>query len=102
MSEYPALATGVFSIIGGSIGYVRKGSLPSLLGGAFVGVLYIYSAKLLRTHPRGLAGLRAALVSTVVLLGSSLPRAQSGPVPAILSVLGLFHLVYYGTAYSRR
>ena len=42
------------------------------------------------------------LVSTVVLLGSSLPRAQKGPIPALLSVLGLFHLVYYGRVYSRR
>ena len=40
-------------------------------------------------------------VSTVVLLGSSLPRAQKGPVPAALSILGLFYLVYYGIAYSR-
>ena len=41
-------------------------------------------------------------VSTALLLGSSLPRAQKGPVPAILSVLGLFHLVYYGRAYYLR
>lgn len=32
-SEYPAFATGILSIIGGLIGYTRKGSLPSLLGG---------------------------------------------------------------------
>ncbi|KAF9652805.1 hypothetical protein BDM02DRAFT_3108945 [Thelephora ganbajun] len=102
MSEYPAFATGVLSIIGGSIGYARKGSLPSLLGGAFVGVLYIYSANLLRKNPRELGGLRATLASTAVLLVSSLPRARKGPVPALLSVLGLFHLVYYGRAYFRR
>jgi len=102
MSEYPAFATGILSIIGGLVGYARKGSLPSLLGGVLVGALYIHSANLLRTDRRGLAGLRAVLVSTVVLLGSSLPRAQKGPVPALLSVLGLLHLVYYGWAYSRR
>lgn len=32
-SEHPAFATGIASIIGGIIGYARKGSLPSLLGG---------------------------------------------------------------------
>jgi len=101
MSEYPAFVTGILSIVGGVIGYARKGSLPSLLGGVLVGVLFIYSAGLLRADPKGLAGLRAALVSSVLLLGSSLPRAQKGPVPAALSVLGLLHLVYYGRAYSR-
>jgi len=102
MSEYPAFATGILSVVGGLIGYSRKGSLPSLFGGVLVGVLFIYSANLLRTDPKGLAGLRTVLVSAVVLLGSSLPRVQKGPVPAVLSALGLFHLVYYGLAYSRR
>jgi len=97
MSEYPAFVVGLLSLIGGSIGYARKGSIPSLLGGLSVGLLYIISGLALRngSRPTGRVG---ALGSSMLLLGSSAPRAFKGPVPAILTVLGTLLTLYYARA----
>jgi len=98
MSEYPALVAGVLCLIGGTIGFARKRSLPSLLAGVSVGALYIWSGLSLRDGtPNGLEG---ALGASVVLLLSSLPRIASGPVPALLTVTSGLSTVYYGRIYS--
>jgi len=97
MSEIPAFTAGALSLIGGVAGFVRKGSVPSLIGGVGVGGLYIWSGLALQNgQPYGLEG---ALGSSVLLFLSSAPRFLKGSVPKVLSLASASAAVYYGLAY---
>ncbi|EMD39277.1 hypothetical protein CERSUDRAFT_112929 [Gelatoporia subvermispora B] len=94
MSAYPAYIMGTLCIVGGVTGFARTRSIPSLVAGVSVGLLYLWSADSIR---RGAGnGLEGALGASALLLLSSLPRAAKGPVPAVLSVTSAVSAVYYG------
>lgn len=98
--EHPAFTLSALCSIGGIMGYMRKGSLPSLIGGVAVGSLYGISGYLLRENANG--GLETALLASALLLGAGLPRAirLRKPVPIGISVLALVSLGYYGKKWS--
>jgi len=97
MSEIPALTAGALSLIGGVVGFARKRSVPSLVGGLSVGGLYIWSGFALQDgRPYGLEG---ALGSSILLFLSSAPRFLKGSVPKIMSLTAASATVYYGLAY---
>ncbi|KAF2634115.1 hypothetical protein P280DRAFT_474862 [Massarina eburnea CBS 473.64] len=95
------LVLGALTAGGGITGYVRTGSIPSVAAGVTVGVLYILGG--LRIRNRQPYGVEAALLASVVLAGSSIPRAikTQKPLPAALSALALFGLWAFGTAFSK-
>ncbi|KAH7106877.1 transmembrane proteins 14C-domain-containing protein [Auriculariales sp. MPI-PUGE-AT-0066] len=96
MSAIPAFAMGALCIVGGVTGFARTRSVPSLVAGVGVGVLYLYSAdQLTKGTP---AGLKAALAASAVLFLSSIPRARKGPVPATLAFTAAITGAYYGNA----
>ncbi|KAF1912393.1 transmembrane proteins 14C-domain-containing protein [Ampelomyces quisqualis] len=97
-----ALLLGTLTAGGGITGYVRTGSLPSVVAGVTVGALYILGG--LRIQNRSTYGTELALVASIVLAGSSIPRAiKSGkPLPIGLSVLATFGLWTYGNAFVNR
>jgi len=77
------------------MGYIRQGSIPSLVAGVGVGVLYCYGG--LRIRNGQAYGIETALLASLVLAGSSFPRALKGkPLPIGLSVLASYGLIYYG------
>ena len=84
---------GVLTIAGGIVGYVKAGSVPSIIAGSITGVLLLVAAFLLPEH-RGL-GLATALVISLLLAGQFVPKfLQTGRMmPAgmmsILSVIGV-------------
>jgi len=84
---------GVLTIAGGIVGYVKAGSVASIIAGSITGVLLLVAAFLLPEH-RGL-GLATALVISLLLAGQFVPKfLQTGRmVPAgmmsILSVIGV-------------
>ena len=72
-SDLPALILGVLCAFGGTMGYVRQGSVPSIVAGISVGALYIYGG--MRIRARQPYGVETALLASIVLAGSSWPRA---------------------------
>nr|POE49528.1 tmem14 protein like [Quercus suber] len=91
------------SLLGGGItGYVRAGSIPSLVAGCSVGALYALGGY--RIQNRQSYGIELALLASVVLAGSSIPRALKShkPLPTGLSVLALLGLYNFGMAFARK
>ena len=84
---------GALTIIGGIIGYVKAGSVPSIIAGAITGLLLIIAASILPEHRA--AGLATALIVSFLLAAQFVPKLiRTGKVmPAgmmsILSVIGL-------------
>ena len=88
---------GALTIIGGIVGYVKAGSLPSIIAGAITGVLLLVAASLLSSHR--LVGLATAFVVSLLLAAQFVPKfIRTGKVmPAglmsILSVIGIVVVV---------
>ena len=87
---------------GGVTGYVRTGSVPSIAAGCTVGALYALGG--LRMRQRQPYGVELALLASVVLAGSSVPRAikTQKMLPVGLSALALLGLYSFGTAWAGR
>ena len=87
------LVFGALTIVGGIIGYVKAGSLPSIIAGAITGVLLLVAEFLLPEHRA--AGIATAFVVSFVLAAQFVPKfIRTGKMmPAgmmsILSVIGL-------------
>src|SRR3989454_110425 len=84
---------GILTIAGGVVGYVKAGSLPSIIAGAITGVLLLVAGFLLPEHRA--AGIATAFVVSCVLAAQFVPKfIRTGKMmPAgmmsILSVIGL-------------
>lgn len=85
---------------GGITGYVRTGSVPSIVAGCSVGALYALGGY--RIQNRQPYGVELALLASVVLAGSSMPRAikTQKPLPIGLSVLAAYGLFNFGMAWN--
>ncbi|KAI0512539.1 transmembrane proteins 14C-domain-containing protein [Xylaria bambusicola] len=96
-----AYVLGALTAGGGSIGYARTGSVPSIAAGLTVGLLYGLGGYRLQT--RQPYGVELALLASVVLGGSSIPRAirLRKPVPVVLSLISTFGLLTYGNAFRK-
>jgi len=87
------LIFGALTIVGGVIGYVKAGSLPSIIAGAITGVLLLVAGWILPTHRT--AGVVMALIVSLLLAVQFVPKLiRTGKMmPAglmsILSVIGI-------------
>jgi len=99
MSATPAYVVGALCIVGGVTGFARTRSIPSLVAGVSVGLLYLWSANAIRTGaPNGIQG---ALGASAVLFLSSAPRAAKGPIPLTLTITSAAAAVYYGQLFAQ-
>ncbi|CAZ84517.1 unnamed protein product [Tuber melanosporum] len=91
-----ALLIGSLCALGGTIGYAKTGSIPSITAGVTVGALYVCAG--LRIRAEQSHGNEIAVLASLALAGSSAPRAlRSGKgLPIGLSLLAAYGLVYYG------
>jgi uncharacterized membrane protein (UPF0136 family) len=84
---------GALTIIGGIVGYLKAGSVASIIAGSITGVLLLVAAFLLPEHRT--VGLATALIVSLLLAAQFAPKfLRSGRVmPAgmmsILSVIGI-------------
>jgi uncharacterized membrane protein (UPF0136 family) len=82
---------------------VRTGSIPSIAAGCTVGALYLLGGY--RLQNRQAYGTELALLASVVLAGSSIPRAIKGgfkPLPTGLSVIATTGLLAFGNAWANK
>ncbi len=92
-AKFYFIVFGLLTIAGGIMGYVSKGSMPSIIAGSISGILLLVAAFLLPSH--AVFGLALAAVVALLLAGRFVPAfAKTGSLmPAglmsILSVIGL-------------
>ncbi len=94
---------GVLTIIGGVIGYVSKGSVPSIVAGSISGVLLLVAAFLLPTN--AVIGLALATIVSLLLAGRFVPAflKTGGLMPAgMMSVLSVIGIVVALAAWMKR
>ncbi|HEY2102952.1 MAG TPA: TMEM14 family protein [Chthoniobacterales bacterium] len=91
------LIFGILTIAGGIIGYVSKGSVPSIVAGTIAGILLLVAAFLLPAHFT--VGLIIALLVSLLLAGQFVPKlirtGQMMPagMMSILSLLGIVAVI---------
>jgi uncharacterized membrane protein (UPF0136 family) len=94
---------GLLTIVGGVIGYVSKGSVPSIIAGSISGILLLLAAFLLPGNV--VAGLALGAVISLLLAGRFVPAFMKtgGFMPAgMMSVLSIIGLVVAVAAFMRR
>ncbi|KAF6838456.1 upf0136 domain protein [Colletotrichum musicola] len=99
--QIPSYALAVLTAGGGIAGYARTRSVPSIVAGCAVGILYALGGYRIQTSEP--YGVELSLLASVVLGGSAIPRAirLRKPVPMLLSVLSLFGLFTFGNEFRQ-
>ncbi|SCU91180.1 LADA_0F08548g1_1 [Lachancea dasiensis] len=100
--EHPAYTLAALTTLGGTMGFLRKGSKPSLVAGLVFGGVYGYAGYLLsKNADNGLElALGASSLMLVTGLARGIPSRFSKPVPLVLTVLGGLGSAYYGKKYK--
>ncbi|KAF7310084.1 hypothetical protein MIND_00381700 [Mycena indigotica] len=93
MSAYPAFVMSLLCIIGGGMGFARKGSLMSLISGLTTGMLYLWSGQQIGEGLK--VGHQGAFAASALLTLSSIPRLSKGPIPKVLAVTSAAVAFYY-------
>ncbi len=94
---------GLLTIVGGVIGYVRAGSMASIIAGSISGILLLVAAFLLPANV--VAGLAIVAVVSVLLAGRFVPAfIQTGSfMPAgMMSILSVIGIVMALVAWMKR
>jgi uncharacterized membrane protein (UPF0136 family) len=84
---------GVLTIAGGIVGYVKAGSLPSIIAGSITGILLVIAGSLLPEHRA--IGLATALVISLLLAAQFIPKfirtgkAMPAGMMSVLSAIGI-------------
>jgi uncharacterized membrane protein (UPF0136 family) len=88
---------GVLTILGGIVGYVKAGSVASIIAGSITGVLLLVAAFLLPEHR--MAGLATALIISLLLAAQFIPkllrtgRVMPAGIMSLLSVIGIIVVI---------
>jgi uncharacterized membrane protein (UPF0136 family) len=94
---------GILTIAGGVIGYVKAGSMPSIIAGSISGILLLVAAFLLPDHR--VAGLAIGLIVSLLLAGQFIPKfIRTGKVmPAgMMSILSAIGIIMAIVAWTKK
>ena len=92
------IAFGVLTIVGGMVGYLKAGSVASIIAGSITGVLLLVAAFLLPEHRA--IGLATAFIISLLLAAQFVPkfirtgRVMPARMMSILSVIGLIAAIF--------
>ncbi|KAI1099615.1 transmembrane proteins 14C-domain-containing protein [Jackrogersella minutella] len=97
MAEHPSFTLAGLLAVGGTAGFIRTRSKPSLIAGLGLGASYAYAGYLIKGNKD--YGTELALGNSIFLLGSAVPRVVKtkarAPVPLGLLVAGVLATFYY-------
>ena len=88
---------GVLTILGGIVGYVKAGSVASIIAGSITGVLLLVAAFVLPEHR--MVGLATALIVSLLLAAQFIPkllrtgRVMPAGIMSLLSVIGIIVVI---------
>jgi len=88
---------GALTIVGGIVGYLKAGSVASIIAGSITGVLLLVAAFLLPEHRA--IGLATALIMSILLAAQFVPkflrtgRVMPAGMMSILSVIGIVAVI---------
>jgi uncharacterized membrane protein (UPF0136 family) len=88
---------GALTIVGGIVGYVKAGSVASIIAGSITGVLLLIAAFLLPGHRT--IGLATAFVVSLLLAAQFVPkflrtgRVMPAGMMSVLSVIGIIAVI---------
>lgn len=94
---------GILTIAGGIMGYVKAGSMPSLIAGSITGILLLAGAWILPEHQQ--AGLLTVLIVSLLLAVQFIPKfIRTGKVmPAgMMSILSAIGVILALVAWIRK
>lgn len=90
---------GSLALVGSTMAYIKKGSIPSLLSGGLVSIIYFIGGALTNANRKN--GLYVSLAASVILLLAGIGRCFATSfqkaVPLVLSGLGLLSTLYFGS-----
>jgi len=84
---------GILTVVGGVVGYIKAGSVASIIAGSITGVLLLVAAFLLPEHRA--IGLATALIVSLLLAAQFVPkflkmgRMMPAGLMSVLSVIGI-------------
>ncbi|EOA91301.1 hypothetical protein ACJQWK_03047 [Exserohilum turcicum] len=97
MAEHPSFTLAGLLAVGGTAGFFRTRSTPSLVAGIGLGVSYAYAGYRIKQNLD--YGTELALGNSVMLMGSAVPRiiktGGRAPVPLALGATGVLATWYY-------
>lgn len=79
---------GLIALIGGTIGFVKAGSVASLIAGGGSGLVLLISAALVVKKPESRVGLIIALVVSLLLIGRFASTLRGGASPIAIVMIG--------------
>jgi uncharacterized membrane protein (UPF0136 family) len=88
---------GVLTILGGIVGYVKAGSVASIIAGSITGVLLLVAALVLPGHHT--VGLATALIISLLLAAQFIPkflrtgRVMPAGIMSVLSAIGVIVVI---------
>jgi uncharacterized membrane protein (UPF0136 family) len=94
---------GLVALVGGTIGFIKAGSVASLVAGGLSGLILIGAAALAGNKPK--PGLIVALVTSLLLVGrfgSAAARAGVSPVALVMIIGGVAVVVVSAMALAAK